>query len=102
MTGGDGKGHIESCRAALARISPDSLPAGAESAIRRCTISNGLTPREAQIVCLICCGLKNDEIGRRLDLTTSTVRFHLRNVHSKTHTIDKLDLVLHVWRLMEN
>jgi len=74
------------------------LPTGAQPAI--CSFAAGfdLTPREIQIVTLICCGLKNETIARTLKLAIPTVRFHLRNLHRKTGTNDKLDVVLHIWK----
>ncbi|OQY96503.1 MAG: hypothetical protein B6D36_19565 [Planctomycetes bacterium UTPLA1] len=74
------------------------LPPGAQPAICSFAASFDLTPREIQIVTLICCGLKNETIARTLKLAISTVRFHLRNLHRKTGTSDKLDVVLHIWK----
>ncbi|OWY72254.1 hypothetical protein B7486_04855 [cyanobacterium TDX16] len=74
------------------------LPPGAQPAICSFAASFDLTPREIQIVTLICCGLKNETIARTLRLAIPTVRFHLRNLHRKTGTSDKLDVVLHIWK----
>jgi DNA-binding NarL/FixJ family response regulator len=74
------------------------LPSGAQPAICSFAASFDLTPREIQIVTLICCGLKNETIARTLKLAIPTVRFHLRNLHRKTGTNDKLDVVLHIWK----
>jgi DNA-binding NarL/FixJ family response regulator len=74
------------------------LPPGAQPAICSFAANFDLTPREIQIVTLICCGLKNETIARSLRLAIPTVRFHLRNLHRKTGTSDKLDVVLHIWK----
>lgn len=74
------------------------LPPGAQPAIWAFADSFDLTPREIQIVALICCGLKNETIARTLKLAIPTVRFHLRNLHRKTGTNDKLDVVLNIWK----
>lgn len=57
-----------------------------------------ITPREHAIAQLVCQGMKNDKIAGALGLSPSTVRFHLRNIHRKTGTADKVDLVLLIWR----
>lgn len=57
-----------------------------------------ITPREYAISQLVCQGMKNDKIAGALGLSPSTVRFHLRNIHKKTGTSDKVDLVLLIWR----
>jgi LuxR family maltose regulon positive regulatory protein len=42
-----------------------------------------LTAREQSILRLVTAGYGNKEIGRRLDLSDNTVKFHLRNVFQK-------------------
>lgn len=76
---------------------PLTLPPGAEPSIRRFADSHDLTRREREVVTLICCGYKNENIARALKLSPPTVRFHMRNVHRKTGTSDKLDLVIRIW-----
>lgn len=75
------------------------MPPRAEVGIARLNAAQRLTARETDVVTLICRGLKNEVIAQSLHLTNSTVRFHLRNIHRKTETCDKLDLVLLIWRL---
>jgi two-component system nitrate/nitrite response regulator NarL len=51
---------------------------------RRATAkSNELTHRERQILRLVCEGLSNKEIGRRLKITDGTVKVHLHNIFEK-------------------
>jgi LuxR family maltose regulon positive regulatory protein len=43
----------------------------------------GLTDRERSVIRLLSAGLSNKEIGRKLDLSNNTVKFHLRNIYAK-------------------
>ncbi len=43
----------------------------------------GLTAREREVLSLIAEGLNNSEIGRRLTISPSTVKFHLSNILQK-------------------
>ncbi len=85
----------------LAQCLPDdvlaNLPTGADHAIHRFSDSFILTRREKEVVTLICCGYKNETIARVLKLSPPTVRFHMRNIHKKTGTSDKLDIVIRIW-----
>src|SRR6516162_6201197 len=42
-----------------------------------------LTSRERQIALLVCTGLSNKQIARRLDVTEGTVKMHLHNIYVK-------------------
>lgn len=44
-----------------------------------------LTPRELQVLELLAEGSDSQEIARRLDITTNTVRTHVQNILSKLH-----------------
>lgn len=51
-----------------------------------------LTPREMQILEMICDGMSNDEIAKQLDIRAQTVKFHLKKVYdvfhaNKRHTV---------------
>ena len=74
-----------------------NLPSGADHAIHRFSDSFVLTRREKEVVTLICCGYKNEAIAQVLKLSPPTVRFHMRNIHKKTGTSDKLDVVIRIW-----
>ena len=45
--------------------------------------TGGLTDRERSVIQLLSAGLSNKEIGRKLDLSNNTVKFHLRNIFTK-------------------
>lgn len=51
-----------------------------------------LTSRESEIAKLIYDGLTNKEISNRLDITTSTVKNHTKNIYAKLKVNDRLSL----------
>jgi DNA-binding NarL/FixJ family response regulator len=53
-----------------------------------------LTPREKQIVALICRGLRNKQIAEQLHITPGTVKVHLMHVFEKTGLKDRLALAV--------
>jgi len=53
-----------------------------------------LTPRELQIVALICEGLKNKQIAQQLGTKEQVVKNYLRNIYAKTKVSDRLELAL--------
>ncbi|MGC0416413.1 response regulator [Embleya sp. AB8] len=53
-------------------------------------LPDGLTPREAEILTLIACGLTNSEIARTLFLSANTVKTHINHVFAKTGSRDRV------------
>lgn len=53
-----------------------------------------ITPREREIIELICRGLKNREIAEILRITPGTVKVHLMHIFEKTGTKDRFQLAL--------
>jgi DNA-binding NarL/FixJ family response regulator len=53
-----------------------------------------LTPRELQIVALICEGLKNKQIGSQLGTKEQVVKNYLRSIYAKMGVSDRLELAL--------
>ena len=53
-----------------------------------------LTSRERQIALLVCTGLSNKQIARRLDVTEGTVKVHLHNIYVKLTIRNRTMLVL--------
>lgn len=53
----------------------------------------GLSDREEEIVTLIAQGLRNDEIGKKLNISTGTVKNHLSNIFKKTGYKNRVELV---------
>lgn len=52
------------------------------------------TPREQEILNLVCQGLSNDEIARRLVVATTTVKTHVKALLAKTGSRSRVDLVI--------
>jgi DNA-binding NarL/FixJ family response regulator len=50
------------------------------------------TPREREIIALVCEGLANKQIAARLHLSSSTVHNHLTSIFSKLHVSSRLEL----------
>jgi two-component system nitrate/nitrite response regulator NarL len=59
-----------------------------------------LTPRERQIVSLICRGMKNKQIAENLRITPGTVKVHLMHIFEKTGLKDRLALAVHARELV--
>ena len=57
------------------------------------TTSDGLTPREAEILRFLSAGFSNKEVARRLSLSVRTVETHRLNLRRKTQTGRLKDLV---------
>ncbi|MBI5763326.1 MAG: helix-turn-helix domain-containing protein [Planctomycetes bacterium] len=74
-----------------------SLPPFADLAIAALARCVKLTRRECDVLTLCCSGLKNLSIAHSLGVSTSAVRRHLRNLHEKTNTSDKSELILNLW-----
>ena len=53
-----------------------------------------LTPREKQIVVLICRGMRNKQIAEQLHITPGTVKVHLMHIFEKTGLKDRLSLAV--------
>jgi len=52
-----------------------------------------LTPREQEILPLVCRGLRNKEIAGSLSISESTVKVHLRHLFDKLHVKGRMDLL---------
>ncbi len=61
-----------------------------------------LTPREREIVKLICRGMKNKEIAEQLMITPGTVKVHLMHIFEKTGVKDRFELAVQGGRLLGN
>ena len=64
--------------------------------LERVRPDHALTLREWEIVGLVCHGLSNKEIARRLDLQEGTVKVHLHNIYTKMGVPNRTALAL--WR----
>jgi DNA-binding NarL/FixJ family response regulator len=61
--------------------------------------SQGITPREQEILAMIALGLSNKDAARRLDLSVRTVETHRLNIRKKTGARDRRDLIRVAQRL---
>jgi DNA-binding CsgD family transcriptional regulator len=57
-----------------------------------------LTPREREVIALVCEGMSRKEIGTALGISLETVRGHLTNINTKLGTRSMVDIVIHVAR----
>ncbi len=53
-----------------------------------------LTPRERQIAELVCCGLRNEDIAKELEISAGTAKTHIRNIYRKVHVKSKISMLL--------
>jgi len=74
-------------RAVVKTMAPPQDQLGVKAAQR-------LTPRELQIVALICEGLKNKQIAQQLGTKEQVVKNYLRTIYAKTNVSDRLELAL--------
>ncbi len=72
-------------------------PAASPAMGRQTAGGNGriLTRRELEIVRLICEGLRNTQIAKRLRITEATVKTHLHRLYEKLRLRDRLQLSLY-------
>jgi len=52
-----------------------------------------LTPREQELLHLLCRGLRNKEIAKSVSISESTVKVHLRHIYEKLHVHGRLALL---------
>ncbi|MES9521486.1 response regulator transcription factor [Streptomyces capoamus] len=78
-------------RRLLERLSqPEPVPAVQEA-------PDGLTARETEVLVLIAEGLSNQEIARRLHVSTATVKTHINNLFAKTGLKDRAQAVRYAY-----
>ncbi|MFC9509538.1 response regulator [Streptomyces sp. NPDC057002] len=58
---------------------------------------DGLTVRETEVLLLIADGLSNHEIGRRLHVSTATVKTHINNLFAKAGIKDRAQAVRYAY-----
>lgn len=59
-----------------------------------------LTPRERDVVRLVCSGMKNKEVAEALSITAGTVKVHLMHIFEKTGVKDRFELAVHGRKLL--
>ncbi|MBW8800598.1 MAG: response regulator transcription factor [Streptomyces sp.] len=78
-------------RRLLERLSqPEPTPAASEA-------PDGLTARETEVLVLIAEGFSNQEIARKLHVSTATVKTHINNLFAKTGLKDRAQAVRYAY-----
>ncbi|MEW1641263.1 MULTISPECIES: response regulator transcription factor [unclassified Streptomyces] len=80
-------------RRLLERLSEPEPPPSPEPA----EPPDGLTVRETEVLLLIADGLTNQEIARRLHVSTATVKTHINNLFAKTGLKDRAQAVRYAY-----
>jgi DNA-binding NarL/FixJ family response regulator len=84
--------------AELIELGPWREPA-APQRDRRCADGvEALTPREREVVSLVCAGHQNKVVAGQLGISDVTVRHHLTSVFAKLGVRDRVSLVVHAHR----
>jgi DNA-binding NarL/FixJ family response regulator len=83
----------KAARENLCRIAPVILPREP-----RFNGSSYLTPRELEVLSLLCEGLPNKLIGRRLDISAGTVKIHVGRILSELGVSSRLQAVVEAYR----
>ena len=70
-----------------------------EKAILDFAEKNRLSPREKDLLMLVCCGLEsNEELARELGITIGTTRRMAHDIYAKTRTSSKFELLRSIIR----
>ncbi|MGV9344902.1 response regulator transcription factor [Streptomyces spiralis] len=77
----------------LSEPEPSSAPESAPAA----DAPDGLTTRECEVLVLIAEGLTNQEIARRLHVSTATVKTHINNLFAKAGLKDRAQAVRYAY-----
>ena len=72
---------------------------GVPSARAGVPASDGLTPREVEVVLLIAQGRSNTEIAEELVVSTATVKTHVNHIFAKTGLRDRAQLVAYAYQV---
>ena len=60
-----------------------------------------LTPQEVEVAKLVCDGLDNEHIGKKLHIAYNTVRAHLGNIFRKIGVKGKAGIILEFIQMMQ-
>ena len=70
----------------MRELEEGDAPARLEWAVSRLARRHKLTKREQDILALVLEGCGNELVGRRLDISRATVKWHMHNLFAKTNT----------------
>jgi DNA-binding NarL/FixJ family response regulator len=77
--------------------SPESFGNHVREVVAQFGAAAGLTPREVEVLRLVASGHKNQTIASALGVARPTVRLHIKHLHRKLGTADKVELILQLW-----
>ena len=76
---------------------PTTMPHGNPTAMRQMQVETPLlSPREQEVAIMLAKGLINKEIADRLNISTTTVITHRKNIMEKLHARSMVDIIIHV------
>jgi len=78
-------------------VEPAETPSAA-AAVRPVPPSDGLSPRELEVLRLLAAGESNSQIARRLGLSTHTVERHVANLYRKIGARGRADATAYALR----
>ncbi|MCL1037372.1 LuxR C-terminal-related transcriptional regulator [Shewanella submarina] len=55
---------------------------------------DSVTPKEKQVIILVCEGMTNEEIAKSMNISINTVKMHLQNIYKKTNLKSRSQLLL--------
>lgn len=75
-------------------LEKESVGRALEKMLRRggASVAGSLTPRELDVVRLVCEGLRNKEIAERLLISEGTVKIHLHSIYEKLQVSGRVEL----------
>jgi DNA-binding NarL/FixJ family response regulator len=82
----------------VAALAGDDERATAVTASRAPELPDDLTPREAEVLCLIAEGLTNAEIAERLVVSPTTIKSHINHLFAKAGLRDRTQAVNYAYR----
>jgi NarL family two-component system response regulator LiaR len=74
-------------------LAPEAVQALVHRPVSSSGLGSDLTEREREVLALLAAGLSNVEIGRRLTVSVSTVKYHLRGIYSKLGAANRAEAV---------
>lgn len=76
---------------------PTTIPHGNPAAMRQMQVETPLlSPREQEVAIMLAKGLINKEIADRLNISTTTVITHRKNIMEKLRARSMVDIIIHV------
>lgn len=61
-----------------------------------------LTEREREVFYLLCSGISNSEIGKRLYISEATIKKHISNILNKLHLSNRIEVIFWANKISEN